>query len=109
MIDFVAGLPRTSHGYDAVWVIVYRPTKLAHFLVVHTKYSLEKLAKLYINEIVKLHGVPVSIVSYRGPRFTSRFWLRFQEALGTTLKFSIAYHPQTDSQSERTIQPWRIC
>lgn len=77
MIDFVVGLPRTSHGYDAVWVIVYRPTKLAHFLVVHTKYSLEKLAKLYIDEIVNLHGVPVLTISDRDLRLTFQFCQRF--------------------------------
>ena len=62
------------------------------------------LAELYINEIVKLHGVPVTIVSDRDPRFTSRFWPKLQNALGTTLHFSTAFHPQTDGQSERTIQ-----
>ena len=65
---------------------------------------MDKLAKLYISEIVKLHGIPVSIVSDRDPRFTSRFWPKFQKVLGTTLQFSIAFHPQNDGQSERTIQ-----
>ena len=62
------------------------------------------MAELYINEIVRLHGVPVSIVSNRDPRFTSRFWPKLQNALGSTLHFSTAFHPQTDGQSERTIQ-----
>lgn len=103
-MDFVVGLPHTSQGHDAVWVIVDRLTKTAHFLAINTKYSLERLAKLFIDEVVKLHGVPVSIVSDRDPRFTSQFWPKFHQALGTTLKFSTAYHPQTDGQSERTIQ-----
>ncbi|WRX23577.1 Reverse transcriptase domain - like 10 [Theobroma cacao] len=103
-MDFVLGLPRTQRGKDAIWVIVDRLTKSAHFLAVHSTYSIEKLAQLYIDEIVRLHGVPVSIVSDRDPRFTSRFWPKFQEALGTKLKFSTAFHPQTDGQSERTIQ-----
>ena len=66
--------------------------------------SVEKLAELYIKEIVRLHGTPVSIVSDKDPRFTSRFWLNFQRALGTRLHFNMTFHPQTDGQSERTIQ-----
>ncbi|WRX23435.1 Integrase [Theobroma cacao] len=103
-MDFILGLPRTQSGNDAIWVIVDRWTKFAHFLAIHSTYSIEKLAKLYIDEIVRLHGVPVSIVSDRDPRFTSRFWPKFQEALGTKLRFSTAFHPQTYGQSERTIQ-----
>ena len=103
-MDFVSGLPRTSHGHNAVWVIVDRLTKLAHFLPVRMDYSLDKLAEIYVNEIVRLHGAPVSIVSDRDPRFTSHFWPSLQNALGTKLKFSTSFHPQTDGQSERTIQ-----
>ena len=103
-VDFVTGLPRTQKQHDAIWVIVDRLTKSAHFLPVNVEDSLEKLAQLYVNEIVRLHGVPVSIVSDRDPRFTSRFWPSLQTALGTHLHFSTAFHPQTDGQSERTIQ-----
>ena len=103
-MDFVTGLPRTAAGCDAVWVVVDRLTKCAHFIPIHKKYTLEKLTQLYIRDIVKLHGVPTSIVSDRDPRFLSRFWQSLQEALGTKLKFSTAYHPQTDGHSERTIQ-----
>ena len=67
-------------------------------------YKLEKLAEFYVKEVVKLHEVPTSIVSDRDPRFTSRFWVSLQEALGTKLKLSSAYHPQTDGQTKRTIQ-----
>ena len=67
-------------------------------------YSLDKLAEVYISEIVRLHGVPVSIISDRDPRFTSRFWDKLQEALDTQLYFSTAFHPQTDGQSERVVQ-----
>ena len=81
-----------------------RLTKSAHFIAVNTRYSLERLAQLYIKEVVRLHGVPASIISDRDPRFTSRFWKSLQEALGTKLRLSSAYHPQTDGQSERTIQ-----
>ena len=69
-----------------------------------TDYSLDKLAELYIKEIVRLHGIPISIISDRDPSFTSRFWGKLQEALGTRLNFSTAFHPQTDGQSERVIQ-----
>ncbi|XP_071912309.1 uncharacterized protein [Coffea arabica] len=103
-MDFVTGLPRSQQGFDAIWVIVDRLTKSAHFLPVSMSFSLEKLAKLYTEEIMRLHGIPISIVSDRDPRFVSRFWQKFQETLGTKLKFSTAYHPQTDGQSERTIQ-----
>ena len=103
-MDFVVGLPLTKGKYDAIWVIVDRLTKSAHFIPINERYSLEKLANLYIKEIVSRHGIPVSIVSDRDPRFTSRFWKSFQECLGTKLNMSTAYHPQTDGQSERTIQ-----
>ena len=95
-MDFVVGLPLTKGKYDAIWVIVDRLTKSAHFIPINERYSLEKLANLYIKEIVSRHGVPVSIVSDRDPRFTSRFWISFQECLGTKLNMSTAYHPQTD-------------
>ena len=102
-MDFVSGLPRSRRGRDSILVIVDRLTKSAHFLAVRTTDSLARLAQRYVDEIVRLHGVPVSIVSDRDPRFTSRFWPRLQRALGTTLQFSTAFHPQTDGQSERTI------
>ena len=103
-MDFVFGLPRSPRGHDAIWVIVDRLTKSAHFLPIKWGITMDKLAKLYVNEVVRLHGVPISIVSDRDPRFTSRFWQSLQEALGTKLHFSTAFHPQTDGQSERTIQ-----
>ncbi|KAJ8760411.1 hypothetical protein K2173_015078 [Erythroxylum novogranatense] len=101
-MDFVIGLPLTQRKHDAVWVIVDKFTKYANFLPVRPNYSLDRLADLYVNEIVRLHGVPLSIMSDRDPRFTSRFWKSLQEALGTQLKFSTTFHPQTDGQSERT-------
>ena len=76
----------------------------AHFLLVRTQYNVEKLAEIYIKEIVRLHGIPQSIVSDRVPKFTSQFWKSLQEHLGTQLRFSTAAHPQTDGQSERIIQ-----
>ena len=103
-MDFVSGLPLTQSKKDSVWVIVDRLTKSAHFIPVRTDFSLDKLAELYVSQIVRLHGVPISIVSDRDPRFTSRFWKKLQEALGTKMHFSTAFHPQTDGQSERIIQ-----
>ena len=91
-------------GNDSVWIIVDRLTKSAHFLVVKATTTLEQHAELYVDEIVRLHGVVVSIVSDRDPNFTSHFWKHFQSALGTKLKFSTAFHPQTGGQSEQTIQ-----
>ena len=103
-MDFVIGMPRTQRHHDAIWVIVDRLTKSAHFLPIRTTFSAEQLAELYIKEIVRLHGVPLSIVSDRDTKFTSRFWRGFQSAMGTDLNLSTAFHPQTDGQSERTIQ-----
>ncbi|KAG8474947.1 hypothetical protein CXB51_031657 [Gossypium anomalum] len=103
-MDFISGLPLTPGKKNAIWVVVDRLTKSAHFIPVRTDYSLNKLAELYICEIVRLHGIPLSIISDRDPRFTSRFWQKLQEASGTKLNFSTAFHPQTDGQSERVIQ-----
>jgi len=92
-MDFVVGLPRTPRGLDSIWVIVDRLTKYAHFIPINIRFSLEKLTSLYISEIVKLHGVPSSIVSDRDPRFTSRFLESLKRVLGTKLRLSSAYHP----------------
>ena len=81
-----------------------RLTKSAHFIPVRIDYSMDRLAELYVDDIVQLHGVPLSIVSDRDPRFTSRFWKELQSALGTKLKFSTTFHPQTDGQSKSLIQ-----
>ncbi|GKB19500.1 putative reverse transcriptase domain-containing protein [Tanacetum coccineum] len=103
-MDLVIGLPKISSGYDTIWVIVDRLTKSAHFLPVREDYKSKKLARIYINEIVARHGVPVSIISDRDGRFASHLWQALQKVLGTKLNMSMAYHPETDGQSERTIQ-----
>ncbi|GJV60855.1 putative reverse transcriptase domain-containing protein [Tanacetum coccineum] len=103
-MDLVTKLPRSSSGYDAIWVIVDRLTKSAHFLPIREDYKTGKLARIYINEIVARHGVLVSIISDRDGRFPSHLWQALQEALGIKLHVSTAYHPETDGQSERTIQ-----
>nr|GEZ74423.1 putative reverse transcriptase domain-containing protein [Tanacetum cinerariifolium] len=103
-MDFVTKLPRTSSGYDTIWVIVDRLTKSAYFLSMLEDYKIDRLARLYLNEIVARHGVLISITSDHDSRFRSRFYQSMQEALETRLEMSMAYHPQTDGQSECTIQ-----
>ena len=103
-MDFIVGLPKTSKGYDSIWVIVDHFTKVAHFLPVKTLYPTKTYAKLYIARIMILHGVPNTIVSDRGPQFVSRFWEEFHKSLGTKLIHSSAYHPQTSGQTERVNQ-----
>ena len=103
-MDFVSVFPLTQMKHDAVWVIVDKLTKSIHFLPVRLDYSMDRLAELYVSEIVRLHGIPLSVVSHRDPRFTSRFWKELQSSFGTRLIFSTAFHPQIDGQSERVIQ-----
>lgn len=106
-MDFVVGLPKTLGKFDSIWVIVDRITKSTHFIPIKVTYNAEKLAKLYIREIVRLHGVSISIISDRGTQFTSNFWRTLQVELGTRLDLSTAFHLQTDGQS--TIKCYRIC
>ncbi|KAL0537361.1 hypothetical protein IC582_026339 [Cucumis melo] len=103
-MDFITGLPRTLRGFTVIWVVVDRLTKSAHFVPGKSTYTASKWAQLYMSEIVRLHGVPVSIVSDKDARFTSKFWKGLQTAMGTRLDFSTAFHPQTDSQTERLNQ-----
>jgi hypothetical protein len=100
-IDFIMGMLRTQSGYDSIWVIVDRLTKVTHFILVKTTYIGPQLAELYMSRIVCLHEVPKKIVSDRGTQFTSRFWERLLETLDTQLHFSSAYHPQTDGQTKK--------
>ena len=99
-MDFIDALPRSKRGNTAIWVIVDRLTKVAHFLPVKSDRDAPKLAQLFMKEVVRLHGVPKTIVSDRDTIFTSRFWRSFQEALGSELCMSTAYHPQSDGQTE---------
>ena len=103
-MDFVTHLPRTPQRHDAIWVIVDRLTKSAHFLAIRMTFTLVRFCRMYIREIVRLHGVSVSIVSDRDPRFTAHFWKSFQKAMGTRLTMSTTFHLQANGQSERTIQ-----
>ncbi|KAL0561149.1 hypothetical protein IC582_001569 [Cucumis melo] len=103
-MDFITGLPKTLKSYTVIWVVVDRLTKSAHFVPGKSTYTGSKWGQLYMTEIVRLHGVPVSIISDRDTRFTSKFWKGLQLALGTRLDFSTAFHPQTDGQTERLNQ-----
>jgi len=103
-MDFIVGLPRTKDGYDSIWIIVDRLTKVAHYIPVKTTYIGARLVELYISRILCLHGVPKKIVSDRGTQFTSQFSQKLHESMDTKLNFSSAYHPQIDGQTERTNQ-----
>ncbi|KAL4011015.1 hypothetical protein IC575_028057 [Cucumis melo] len=103
-MDLITRLPRTLRGFTVIWVVVDRFTKSAHFIPGKSTYTASKWAQLYMFEIVRLHGVPVSIVSDRDARFTSKFWKGLQAAMGTRLDFSTAFHPQTDGQTKRVNQ-----
>ncbi|GJR49907.1 putative reverse transcriptase domain-containing protein [Tanacetum coccineum] len=101
---FVMKLPKSSQGYDTIWVIVDRLTKSAIFVPMRETDPMEILSRMYLKEVVTKHRRPVLIICDRDPRFTSNFWRSLQKALGTNLDMSTAYHLQTDGQSERTIQ-----
>ncbi|GKD99019.1 putative reverse transcriptase domain-containing protein [Tanacetum coccineum] len=103
-MDFVTKLPKSSQGYDTIWVIVDRLTKFAIFAPMRETGPMDKLARMYLKEVVTRHGMPLSIICNCDPRFASNFWRSLHNALGTSLDMSTAYHPQTDGQSERTIQ-----
>ena len=102
-MDFVSDFLLTQRKHDVIWVIVDILTKSAHFLLVQLDYSMDRLTEIYVSEIVRLHGIPLSIVSDRDPRFTSSFWKELQSAFGTRLNFITAFYPQIDGQSERVI------
>ncbi|GJV56031.1 putative reverse transcriptase domain-containing protein [Tanacetum coccineum] len=103
-MDFVTKLPKSSQGYETIWVIVDRLTKSAIFVPMKETDPMEKLARMYLKEVVTRHAIPVSVIYDHDPRFASKFWRSLQKALGTNLDMSTTYHPQTDGQSERTIQ-----
>jgi len=99
-MDFVVGLPECE-GFDAVWVVVDRLSKMRHFIPCHTTIDAVGLARLFLREVVRLHGLPRSIVSDRGPQFASTFWGQICSRLGIDRRMSTAFHPQTDGQTER--------
>ncbi|GJW92123.1 reverse transcriptase domain-containing protein [Tanacetum coccineum] len=103
-MDFVTKLPKASQGYNTIWVIVDRLSKSAIFVPMRETDPMEKLARMYLKEVVTRNGIPVSIICDRDPMFAFNFWRSLQKAFGTNLDMSIAYHPQTNGQSETTIQ-----
>jgi len=100
-MDFIVQLPITKTGYDAILVVVDRMSKRAHFLPTTTNATAPDVAKLFFNQIFRLHGLPQVIVSDRDPKFVSKFWQDLTKKLGTKLAMSTAHHPQTDGQTER--------
>ncbi|GKE63309.1 putative reverse transcriptase domain-containing protein, partial [Tanacetum coccineum] len=103
-MGFITKLPKSLQGYDTIWVIIDRLTKSAIFVPMRKTDPMDKLARMYLKEVVTRHGIPVSIIYDHDPRFASNFWKSLQNALGTNLDMSTAYHPQTDGQIKRTIQ-----
>jgi hypothetical protein len=99
-MDFIVGLPRTSRGYNLIWVIVDHLTKSAHFILVSTTYRVSQYAELYISHIVRYHDIPNTIIFNRGSIFIAHFWEQLYECLGTYLIRSSTYHSQTDGQTE---------
>jgi IS30 family transposase len=103
-MDFIVGLPLTARKKDSIWAIMDRLTKTAHFIAVHTTYSVQQYAEIYMDQIVRLHGISKTIISDRGTQFVACFWEQLHECLGTKLIRSSSYHPQTDGQTERINQ-----
>jgi hypothetical protein len=102
--DFITGLPRTPRGYDSIWVIMDKFTKVTHSILVKTTYKVSQLVELYMARIVSPHDVPKKIILDRGSQFTSRFWKSFHENMDAKLNSSLAYQPQTDGQTKRANQ-----
>lgn len=99
-LDFVTGLPECE-GYDAIWVVVDRLSMMRHFVSCKTTVDARGLAEMFLKEVVRLHGLPRTVISDRGLQFAAVFWKRWWERLGVDRRLSTAFHPQTDGQTER--------
>jgi hypothetical protein len=99
-MDFVTGLPEWE-GYDAIWVVVDRLSKMRHCVPGKTTIDARGLAEIFLKEVVRLHGLPTIVISDRGPQFAAVFWKRLCERLGVDRQLSTAFHPQTNKQTER--------
>lgn len=102
-LDFIEGLP-VSDRYNSILVVVDKLTKYAHFIPLHHPYTATQIAKFYLDNVYKLHGLPQAIISDRDPIFTSSVWQQLFKLKDTKLLMSSAYHPQTDGQTERVNQ-----
>ena len=103
-MDFVVGLPTTLQRHDCIMVVVDKLTKSAHFIPIKSTFDAPAVVRVFLREVIRLHGVPRKIISDRDPWFSSRFWRSLQQSLGTQLSFSTSYHPETDGQTERVNQ-----
>jgi hypothetical protein len=103
-MGFIVGLPMMARKFDLIWVIMDRLSKFVHFILVNTNYKVQKYAETYIARVLCLHGVPKKIIIHRCSQFVARFWEQLHASLRTHLIHSLAYHPQTDSQTEGVTQ-----
>ena len=108
-MDFIVGLPLTIRRHDSIFVVVDILMKIDHFILVRTTYQAPDIARVFISEIVSLHGMPKKIIFDRGSVFTRRFWMSFQDASGTQLNFSTAHHPETTDRLNVQTKPWKTC
>jgi hypothetical protein len=99
-MDFIVGLPLTTRRHDSIFVVVDTLIKSSHFIPMRMTYRAPEIARVFINNIVRLHGVPKRIISNRGSMFIGRFWTSFQDPLGTQLNFSTVYHLETDEKTK---------